>query len=169
MKRLFSKVLYNEKKKTIGQSRGDTVFLRSQEQTSSSFLQTFDLDGKEILFSLFFNLKSYPQPSRVVFSPAKPRRAPASERSLQGNEAVAKAMSGILLASSLCTSPKTNSSLSPKWSRYMRCLSSSMSLANTTRQPARSSPIRIKPMPAKNSPKVFPVCVLIFASVCLHD
>jgi hypothetical protein len=31
-----------------------------------------------------------------------------------------------------------------------------MSLANATRQPARSNPIRIKPMPAKNSAKFIP-------------
>ena len=86
-------------------------------------------------------------------SPANPWRAPARERSLQGKEAVARAKFGTSVATNLWTSPKTNSSLSPKWSRYIWCLSSAMSLAKATRHPARSSPMRINPMPAKNSAK----------------
>src|SRR5579862_1180769 len=99
-------------------------------------------------------------------SPASPRRAPANERSLQGNDAVAKATSGTSRASSLCTSPKINSPLSLKWWQYICRLSSSMSLAKATRQPARSKPRRIKPMPAKNSPKVFLSSILML-SACI--
>ena len=50
--------------------------------------------------------------------------------------------------------PKTNSPVSPKLSRYICHLSSSMSLANATLQPPSSRPIRMRPIPAKNSATV---------------
>lgn len=86
--------------------------------------------------------------------PARPLRLPANERSLQGNEAVARIVEGMVAASSSWMSPRTNSSDKPNCRRYISCFFPSISFANTVRQPACSRPIRIRPIPAKNSATV---------------
>ena len=68
VKRHFSKVFYNEKKKTIGQSRGDIIFLRSRDRLPVFSFKPLTSTARKSFSVSFLNLKSYPHPSRVVFS-----------------------------------------------------------------------------------------------------
>ena len=90
------------------------------------------------------------------FFPPKPFRPPARERSLQGKDAVARETVGISEGERPWISPDLKwCGLLGKEAKYISSFWESMSLANATPQPAFSRPILIRPMPAKNSAKVF--------------
>src|SRR2546429_1026613 len=115
-----------------------------------------------------FRMSTNPQKAEDC-SPARPWRAPARQRSLHGNDAVASPTVGTWAGFSLWMSSTMNSPVSPKCSLYICHLSWSMSFASAISQPAFSRPMRMRPMPAKNSAKVFSngwliTCAGIFAS-----
>ena len=91
------------------------------------------------------NSQNTPEPS-----PASPARLPASDRSVQGNDAVARSTLGTSRPRTPRTSPRTKCSAS-KLAAYIAYLSGSMSLAKATSKPSLSMAARTRPIPAKNS------------------
>src|SRR5208337_4287553 len=85
--------------------------------------------------------------------PLRPPRAPATERSLQGNDAVMRPQVGISFGTKSWMLRRSNPSL-PKFALYIANLSGSLSLAKTVFQPLRCNARRTKPIPANSSTTV---------------